>query len=85
MTKKESHCKAYSDFCRIKLSNSRKFGIARLGGVFAIYELLPAFIVSLVVIIIVSLATGGSDEKVAAVFDEVQSIRKSGVNVSELD
>lgn len=62
-----------------------KFGIARLGGVFAIYELLPAFIVSLVVIIIVSLATGGSDEKVAAVFDEVQSIRKSGVNVSELD
>ena len=62
-----------------------KFGIAKLGGVFAIYELLPAFIISLVMIIIVSLATGGADEKVAAVFDEVQSIRKSGVDVSELD
>lgn len=62
-----------------------KFGIAKLGGIFAIYELLPAFIVSLIVIIVVSLATGGADEEVATVFDEVQKIRKSGVDVSELD
>ncbi len=34
-----------------------KFGIAKLGGVFEIYELLPAFIFGLLLIIIVSLAT----------------------------
>ncbi len=34
-----------------------KFGIAKLGGVFAIYELLPAFIFGLILIIAVSLAT----------------------------
>jgi sodium/proline symporter len=34
-----------------------KYGIARLGGAFAIYELLPAFLIALVVNVIVSLCT----------------------------
>ncbi len=62
-----------------------KFGIAKLGGIFAIYELLPAFVVSLIVIIVVTLATGGAKEEIAAVFDEVKQIKKSGINVAELD
>ena len=34
-----------------------KYGIAKLGGAFAIYELLPAFLIALVVNIVVSLVT----------------------------
>ena len=34
-----------------------KFGISKLGGAFAIYELLPAFLIALVVNVVVSLAT----------------------------
>lgn len=34
-----------------------KFGIAKLGGGFAIYELLPAFLIALVVNVVISLAT----------------------------
>ena len=38
-----------------------KFGIAKLGGGFAIYELLPAFLIALVVNVIVSLCTKAPD------------------------
>ncbi len=38
-----------------------KFGIAKLGGGFAIYELLPAFLIALIVNVIVSLATKTSE------------------------
>jgi len=48
-----------------------KFGIAKLGGPFAIYELLPAFLVALVVIIIVSLATGKPSKEVLDKLEEV--------------
>ena len=48
-----------------------KFGISKLGGAFAIYELLPAFLVSLVLIIVVSLATEKPDAEIEAEFDEV--------------
>ncbi len=48
-----------------------KYGIAALGGVFAIYELLPAFIVALLVNVIVSLLTKEPDEKIVQIFDEV--------------
>ena len=34
-----------------------KYGIAKLGGVFAIYELLPAFLAACLVIVLVSLLT----------------------------
>ena len=48
-----------------------KFGIAKLGGWFSIYELLPAFIVCLVVNVVVSLATPEPDARILAVYDEV--------------
>lgn len=49
-----------------------KFGIAKLGGPFAIYELLPAFIVGLVTIILVSLITGKPSAEVTEKFEEVR-------------
>ena len=53
-----------------------KFGIASLGGIFTIYELLPAFIVSGIVIIVVSLITGEPEKEVQDTFDEVQELVK---------
>jgi sodium/proline symporter len=53
-----------------------KFGIATLGGIFTIYELLPAFIVNLVVTVVVSIATGGADKETEEVFDEVNELIK---------
>lgn len=49
-----------------------KYGIATLGGVFAIYELLPAFIVASVAIVVVSLATQKPDAEIERVFEEVK-------------
>ena len=49
-----------------------KFGIAKLGGVFAIYELLPAFIVALIMIVVVSLLTKAPDKEITDEFDEVK-------------
>lgn len=54
-----------------------KYGIAKLGGVFAIYELLPAFLVGCVAIVVVSLATAKPDAAVEKVFDEVRTGRAS--------
>ena len=48
-----------------------KFVIAGLGGVFAIYELLPAFAVALIVNVAVSLATPAPDAKVVKTFEEM--------------
>ena len=48
-----------------------KFGIAPLGGVLAIYELLPAFIISSIVIVAVSLATEKPSEEIVAEFDSI--------------
>ena len=48
-----------------------KYGIAKLGGVFAIYELLPAFVVACLVIVVVSLLTSAPDEKIVQEFEEV--------------
>ena len=53
-----------------------KFGISKLGGVFAIYELLPAFILALAVIIIVSLATKAPDEEIVSEFEAVRAEMK---------
>ena len=53
-----------------------KFVIAKLGGAFAIYELLPAFIISLVLIIVVSLVTPAPEKEIVAVFDEVKSSKE---------
>ena len=48
-----------------------KFLIAPMGGAFAIYELLPAFIVSLVVILAVSLATAPPAQEIVEEFEAV--------------
>ncbi len=48
-----------------------KFGIAKLGGGFAIYELLPAFMIALVVNVIVSLTTKAPDSEIVNTFENV--------------
>ncbi|MBQ8926651.1 MAG: sodium/proline symporter [Oscillospiraceae bacterium] len=48
-----------------------KFGIARLGGAFAIYELLPAFVVACIAIVIGSLVTPAPEEGIVKEFDAV--------------
>ena len=50
-----------------------KYVIAKLGGVFAIYELLPAFIVAVAVIVVVSLITGGPEQEVLEKFEQVKA------------
>ena len=50
-----------------------KFGISKLGGAWAIYELLPAFIVASIVIVVVSLLTPAPDAEVEKIFDEVNA------------
>lgn len=48
-----------------------KYGIAKLGGVFAIYELLPAFLIALLVNVVVSLLTAAPSEEIVKTFEEV--------------
>lgn len=50
-----------------------KFLIAPMGGIFGIYELLPAFVLALLVNVVVSLATPAPSADVLATFDEVQA------------
>ncbi|MBQ2738594.1 MAG: sodium/proline symporter [Oscillibacter sp.] len=50
-----------------------KFGISKLGGAFAIYELLPAFVVACIAIVIVSLVTEKPSAEIEAIFDEVNA------------
>ena len=49
-----------------------KYLVAPIGGVLAIYELLPAFVISALVIVIVSLCTAKPDEEICAEFDAVK-------------
>ncbi len=50
-----------------------KFGIAKLGGAFAIYELLPAFIIALIVNVVVSLLTKAPSDEINKEFEEVKA------------
>ena len=50
-----------------------KFGIAKLGGVWSIYELLPAFIIALIVNVVVSLATKAPSAEIVKVYEEVKA------------
>ncbi|MBP3410012.1 MAG: sodium/proline symporter PutP [Clostridia bacterium] len=50
-----------------------KLVISKLGGVFAIYELLPAFIFSCIVIVVVSLLTKAPSREIEADFEAVRS------------
>ena len=49
-----------------------KYGIATLGGAFAIYELLPAFIAASIAIVVVSLLTEKPSGEIERIFDEVR-------------
>ena len=49
-----------------------KYGVAKLGGAWAIYELLPAFIVGCIAIVVVSLLTPAPDKAVTDAFDAVK-------------
>ena len=51
-----------------------KYLIAPMGGAFAIYELLPAFVVASIAIVVVSLATEKPDAETVKVFDEVKTM-----------
>ena len=46
-----------------------KFLLNPLGGVFAIYELLPAFLVACVLIVVISLCTKAPDKEIVAEFE----------------
>ena len=49
-----------------------KYVISGLGGIFAIYELLPAFLVALLVNVVVSLCTKEPDKEIQDIFEEVR-------------
>ena len=50
-----------------------KLVISKIGGVFAIYELLPAFIFSSICIVVVSLLTKAPEKEITDEFDEVKA------------
>jgi sodium/proline symporter len=50
-----------------------KYMIAPMGGAFAIYELLPAFIINLVIAVVVSLMTEEPSKEIQDTFDEVHA------------
>ncbi len=52
-----------------------KFGISKLGGAFAIYELLPAFIVACIFIVVVSLLTPAPSKEITDEFDAVKAMK----------
>ena len=49
-----------------------KYLVKPMGGVFGIYELLPAFIVALIVNVVFSLVTAAPDKEITGVYDQVQ-------------
>ena len=53
-----------------------KFAIAPMGGIFAIYELLPAFVCAFAAIIIVSLATGAPEKEITEEYDSINAMVK---------
>lgn len=53
-----------------------KFVIAKLGGVFAVYELLPAFLIGLIVNVVVSLLTAPPEKSITDDYEAVKNIGK---------
>ncbi|MBO5521877.1 MAG: sodium:proline symporter, partial [Eubacterium sp.] len=51
-----------------------KFAVRPIGGIWNIYELLPAFILAIVVNVIVSLATKAPEKEITDVFDEMRQM-----------
>ncbi len=52
-----------------------KYIIANLGGVFAIYELLPAFVAACIAILVVSLATKAPEQEILDEFEAVKAMK----------
>jgi len=52
-----------------------KYVIAKLGGVFAIYELLPAFLIACIAIVVVSLLTPAPEQEIQDEFSEVAAMK----------
>ena len=52
-----------------------KYAIAKLGGIFDIYELLPAFLLSGIAIVVVSLLTKAPDKTVTDEFEAVKALK----------
>lgn len=52
-----------------------KYGIATLGGAFAIYELLPAFVVGCIAIVVVSLLTKAPEQEILDEFETVKAMK----------
>ena len=50
-----------------------KFRVRPMGGVWNVYELLPAFIVASVAIVAVSLLTAAPEKEITDIFDEVNA------------
>ena len=50
-----------------------KYKIAAMGGAWAIYELLPAFVAASIAIVVVSLATAKPSDTIQRIFDEVKN------------
>ena len=50
-----------------------KFRVRPMGGVWNVYELLPAFIVASVAIVVVSLLTAAPEKEITDIFDEVNA------------
>ena len=53
-----------------------KFAVSKLGGVFAIYELLPAFVCALIAIVVVSLLTKAPEQEIVDEFEAVSAEMK---------
>ena len=51
-----------------------KYAVAPMGGVFAIYELLPAFLVGIAVIAVVSLLTKAPEQEILDEFEAAKSV-----------
>lgn len=52
-----------------------KFGVRPMGGILDIYELLPAFLVGLILNIVVSLATSKPEKELTDLYDEVTAMK----------
>ena len=62
-----------------------KYAIRPLGGAWDIYELLPAFILSLIAIIAVSLLTPAPEKEIVDTFDAVAAEIKSSVSITSTE
>ena len=62
-----------------------KYVIRPLGGAWDIYELLPAFILSLIAIVVVSLLTPAPEKEITDTFEAVAAEMKAGTSISSTE